>query len=406
MGEDLITDWFSYTSATQDDRSPEIYRKWSGISLVAGAMERKVWVKTGMNRTYCNLYVLLVGPSGTGKFIVETVRTFWNDTKDPFTQAKAFHVASDSLTKASLIDALGRARQVKLNERGESMEYHSMLVASEEFKVLLPAYDMEYIGTLERIWNSPPKHVEERRFNVKLVEIANPQLNILAGVQPSYFATVFPEEVWSTGLSRRIVMVYSAERKIRDPFTEYPDPDELRQRILTKLGRISVMWGELRWFPDAKKYYQEWVLAGEPPVPTHSRMIPYNTERARFVQKLCGISAVSRKIDLSGIERIDIERALEWLFEIESKMPEVFRAMQGKNDWAIVEELYHWIVGVHRRTGKPIPGAKIIEFISERITADKVERTLALAVRTRAIECVDQGADLWKPLAKQFRQSE
>ena len=111
MGEDLITDWFSYTSATQDDRSPEIYRKWSGISLVAGAMERKVWVKTGMNRTYCNLYVLLVGPSGTGKFIVETVRTFWNDTKDPFTQAKAFHVASDSLTKASLIDALGRARR-------------------------------------------------------------------------------------------------------------------------------------------------------------------------------------------------------------------------------------------------------------------------------------------------------
>ena len=42
---DLITDWFQYTSATQDDRSPEIYRKWSGISLVAGAMERKVWVK-------------------------------------------------------------------------------------------------------------------------------------------------------------------------------------------------------------------------------------------------------------------------------------------------------------------------------------------------------------------------
>lgn len=406
MAEDLITDWFQYTSATQDDRSPEIYRKWSGIALVAGAMERKVWVKTGMNRTYCNLYTLLVGPSGTGKFIVETVRKFWQDTKDPATGAKAFHVASDSLTKASLVDALGRARQVRLDEHGERIEYHSMLVASEEFKVLLPQYDMEYIGTLERIWNSPAKHIEERRFNVKLVEIERPQLNILAGVQPSYFATVFPEEVWSTGLSRRIVMVYSAERRIRDPFTEYPDPGELRKRILTKLGRISVMWGELGWASDAKRYFQDWVLAGEPPVPTHSRMLPYNTERARFVQKLSGISAVSRKLDTSGIDRIDIERALEWLFEIEAKMPDVFRAMQGKNDWAIVEELYHWAVAAHRKSGKAIPGGRFIEFIGERATVERVEKILAMAVRTRAIECVDQGADLWKPLAKQFRSQE
>jgi len=406
VSDDLITDWFAYTSATQDDRSPEIYRKWSGISLVAGAMERKVWVRTGMNRTYCNLYVLLVGPSGTGKFIVETVREFWRAVKDPTTNAKAFHVASDSLTKASLIDALARAKQVKLNERGETEEYHSLLVASEEFKVLLPSYDLEYIGTLERVWNSPPIHTEERRFNVKLVEIVRPQLNILAGVQPGYFATVFPEEVWSTGLSRRIVMVYSSERRIRDPFTEYPDPDMLRRTVLAKLGKVSTMWGELRWHKDAGEYFRQWVLAGEPPVPTHSRMLPYNTERARFVQKLSGISAVSRKIDLSGIERIDIERALEWLFEIEAKMPEVFRAMQGKNDWAIVEELYHWIVGVYRKTNKPVAGGRIIEFIGERITADKVERTLALAVRTRAIECVDQGADLWRPLAKQFRTAE
>ena len=406
MSDDLITDWFQYTSSTQDDRSPEIYRKWSGIALVAGAMERKVWVKTGMNRTYCNLYTLLVGPSGTGKFIVETVRTFWNETKDPMTGARAFHVASDSLTKASLIDALGRARQTKINELGETETYHSMLIAAEEFKVLLPAYDMEYIGTLERIWNSPLRHVEERRFNVKLVEIDRPQLNILAGVQPSYFSTVFPEEVWSTGLSRRIVMVYSQERRIRDPFTEYPDPIALRNTVLEKLGRISVMWGGMGWAPDAKKYFQDWVLAGEPPVPTHSRMVPYNTERARFIQKLSGISAVSRKLDLSGIDRIDIERALEWLFEIEAKMPDVFRAMQGKNDWAVVEELYHWIVAAHRKSGKAVPGGRIIEFIGERTTSDKVERTLALAVRTRAIECVDQGADLWKPLAKQFRVAE
>jgi len=406
VGGDLITDWFQYTSTTQDDRSPEIFRKWSGIALVAGALERKVVVRTGMNRTFCNLYVLLVGPSGTGKYIVETVRQFWKETREPHTGAKAFHVSADSLTKASLVDAIARARQVKINSKGETETYHSLLVAAEEFKVLLPSYDMEYIGTLERLFNCPPEHIEERRFNVKLVEIAKPQLNILAGVQPSYFATVFPEEVWSTGLARRIVMVYSAERRIRDPFTEYPDPKELRERIQHKLGVITTLWGEVGWTSEAKKYFQEWCLAGEPPVPTHSRMVPYVTERARFVQKLVGISSVSRKLDLSPIDLIDIERALEWLFEIEAKIPDVYRAMQSKNDWAIVEELYHWAVAAAKKSGKPLSGGRIIEFIGERTVAEKVEKVLALAVRTRAIECVDQGADLWKPLSKQFRVTE
>ena len=406
MSDDLITDWFQYTSATQDDRSPEIYRKWTGIALVAGAMERKVVVRTGMNTTFCNLYTLLVGPSGTGKFIVETVKKFWLDTRDPLTGAKAFHVASDSLTKASLVDELGQSRQVKLDNHGNTVTYHSLLCPSEEFKVLLPAYDMEYIGTLERVFNCPDVHREKRRFGVTLLEIERPQLNILAGVQPSYFSTVFPPEVWSTGLARRIVMIYSAERRIRDPFTEYPDPIGLRQKILEKLSRISAMWGEITWTPQARRYFQDWVLAGEPPVPSHSRMIPYITERARFVMKLVGISSVSRKIDLSPIDLIDIERALEWLFEIEKVIPEVYRAMEGKNDWMVVEELYHWVVKVHSKDKKPLPGGRIVEFIAERTIAGNVERILALAVRTRAIECVDQGRDLWKPLAKQFRGTE
>ena len=44
--------------------------------------------------------------------------------------------------------------------------------------------------------------------------------------------------------------------------------------------------------------------------------------------------------------------------------------------------------------------------MEKRTIVGNVERILALAVRTRAIECVDQGRDLWKPLAKQFRGTE
>lgn len=404
---DLITDWFSYTSATQDDRSPEIFRKWSGIALVAGAMERKITVRTGMNTTYCNLYTLLVGPSGTGKYIVNTVREFWKDAKEPHTGAKAFKVAADSLTKASLVDSLAKATQVKIRPDGQNETYHSLLIAAEEFNVLLPSYDMEYIGTLNAIWNNKPSHDELRRFGVLRVEIEKPQLNILGGVQPSFLANVFPDEVWTTGLARRIMMIYSDERRIRDPFTEYPDPFALRERIQNKLARIALMWGEIGWTEGAREFFREWVLSGSPPIPQHSRLQGYVRERERMVMKLVGISSVSRKIDLSPIEVMDVERALGWLFEAEKVMPEIFRAMLAKSDWAVVEELYLWIMSLWTKGGhKPIQGKRVYEFVGERAPAEKVERIVAMAIRTRTLECVDQGGDLWKPLPKVFRTGE
>ena len=57
--------------------------------------------------------------------------------------------------------------------------------------------------------------------------------------------------------------------------------------------------------------------------------------------------------------------------------------------------------------GEPLRRAvAFVEFIGERTPAERVEKILALSVRSRAIECVDQAADLWRPLAKQFRSTE
>ena len=41
---DVVTDFVAWTS---DDWSPEIFRRWTGIAMVAAALERRVWVKTG-----------------------------------------------------------------------------------------------------------------------------------------------------------------------------------------------------------------------------------------------------------------------------------------------------------------------------------------------------------------------
>lgn len=48
---------------------PEIFRQWGGISCVAGASERKVWIRSMKMDLYPNLYTILVAPPGISKSV-------------------------------------------------------------------------------------------------------------------------------------------------------------------------------------------------------------------------------------------------------------------------------------------------------------------------------------------------
>ncbi len=215
-GGDFIESWMEMTDGVN---SPDQFRLWSGISLVAGACERRIWARAAKAQTFPNLYVLLTAAPGVGKQIINLAKLLWKSVKEPNSGPPAFRIAPTQMTKASLVDAIAAASQFKM-VKGANIKYHSLLIAAEEFQVLLPHYDEEYIGTLNEIFNNPDAPYEEMRRtgSVKSISIEYPQLNILAGVQPSYFASTFPEHAWSTGLARRIIMVHAAEGKFQDLF--------------------------------------------------------------------------------------------------------------------------------------------------------------------------------------------
>ena len=61
-----LSDWLTkYLEYTENSESPISYHTWCGLSVIAGALQRRVYLKWGLGRViYPNLYVVLVGPSG------------------------------------------------------------------------------------------------------------------------------------------------------------------------------------------------------------------------------------------------------------------------------------------------------------------------------------------------------
>ena len=64
-----MSDWIEdYLVYTKEHPTVETYRLWCGIAAIGGVLGRNVWVPTSAGKLYPNLYVILVGGPGAGKY--------------------------------------------------------------------------------------------------------------------------------------------------------------------------------------------------------------------------------------------------------------------------------------------------------------------------------------------------
>jgi hypothetical protein len=125
----------------------------------------------------------------------------------------------------------------------------------------------------------------------------------------------------------------------------------------------------------------------------------YNQRRTQFVIKLALISAVSRG-ELGTISPIDLERAWAWLFEVEEFMPDVFRAMKGRTDQFIIEELHMRVTALWKMNGgKAVPRQTLRVFVNQFANHDKIEKLIDMAVAQNVLDRV-AGTEMFLPRPK------
>ncbi len=382
-----------FTSYMSDKGSPDLYVKWSAIFTVGAAMERTCWLNNSKGILYPSQFIILVGPAGVGKSVCTNAAS--KLLKGINKQGGLFHMAPSSVTKASLIDALNKAERsiIRPQSTPSITSFNSLTAIPNEFGVFLPSWEGDFMSTLTDIWNCMD-YGETRRTKDLQIHMDHTQINLLSATTPTYLQNLLPEGAWETGFMSRTLCVYSGQHIVTDVFGDRLHNDELWDALRKDIKKIYDLFGEFSVDEDARHAVNSWNRAGQPPRPDHPKLIGFNARRMEHLLKLCMIASAADSDDL--IITLDhYAEALDWLVELETFMPDIFKSMTRGGDAEAMEECYYFAVKQYMRKEEPVPEHMIYAFLQQRSPAHSISRIIEIMVSSRMFKQV-LGSDLGK----------
>lgn len=341
----FVESFMEYASFTQ---CPEKFLLWSCYSILAGALERKVWLSNGGTTFYPNMYVMLVGNPGSRKstsagFAVDLLR-----------QVPSIHFMANRINEASFFQGLVQTGQKKKFEfMGESYQHSaSFLYASEAATSFSEMYHGGgVITSLTDVFNCEPlgwhKNVGWSKLTIKdgWVTVYNPCFNMLACSTPVWFSSkIMSRSDAEAGFGSRLLLVVQKERMQREfGWSETtPANNSLKMRLIADLTAISKLKGpyeiddSFRYVFKRLDFTHENHMSG---AVISSLLMGYYERKLTHTVKLSMVIAASRsdRLVLSGQH---LEEAWKLVSSLESQMIRAYEQVgNAVNGASISEEL-------------------------------------------------------------------
>lgn len=325
-----LPDWIEgFMLLSEESEPPEMFRKWTAISTIASALQRKCKVELGISLTfYPNFYIVLVGPSATGK------GTAMGYAQDIITQVPSIRTSAQATSLQALIRRLKETNLTDIDmETGEQIFHSSMTIFSKEFTVFLGYHNRELISALCDWYDCDPRWTYDTIKRDKEI-IIGVWVNVLAGTTPDNIQESLPTAAIGGGLTSRIIFVNEEKPDKLVVFeTVNKNLISLQDMLVRDLEKIALMSGTFRFTQNASGFYSEWCHKARANPPFHHRNFDgYLGRRRRHLLSLAMVCSASESNEMF-ISEDHLQRASDLLHEVELKMGTTFRGI-GKSDIA------------------------------------------------------------------------
>jgi hypothetical protein len=315
----------SYLDYTAPLESPTTYHIWSGISIVAGCLRRRIWADVGFD-VFPNLYIVLVGPAGKCR------------------KTSAINTATKLITA---IDGI--------------YTHSSLTVISKELSVFLGTGNHDLLSLLTDMYDCAERW-EYRTKGSGIDTIHNLWLNILGASTPAWLVGSMPLTAIGGGFTSRVIFVVEDDVRHKNPF---PRLDKAhRKRLSDDLGDISKLTGEIKMTKAAEDMYGEWYESLSNQTITDPRFQGYVERKHIHLVKTAIVLSVC-DAQANGIEDIHVKQALTFLTDIERNMVRAFGAAGRSPIAADIDTILNTIRASNIITKEQLIGAIAIDTLSK-----------------------------------------
>ena len=312
-------DWIdTYCEYMYDTEPPISYIRWSAISAVAAAMQRRIYVRLN-DVTYPNMYIVLVGPNASRKgTAMRPAGRILRELGIP--------LSVEETSGAALVRQLKNAHEDALIN-GTIYGHNSLTIFSEELTVFLGSNQTSLMSALCQ-WYDCPDFWDKDTVGRGREPIRDIWVNILAATTPILLRSSLPQDAIGSGLTSRIISIYEPDQgKLVIFDIETPERKELRMMLTHDLEVIRSIYGEFKLGEGWMEEYAKWRIAtyGKKPFRDY-RFDGYFGRRPTHIIRLSMIVSMSRSNELV-LTAQDFNRALQFLEEAEIKMPQTFSGL-------------------------------------------------------------------------------
>jgi len=345
-------DWLDgYMQYTEDTEPAKLYRKWVGISTIASALQRKVWLPVGKVGTWFpNFFIILVGPSGKAR-----KGTAMGPGKKLIKEIEGIKIAAQSVTKEALVRNMAEANQTSFAEDDESKPilHSSLTIFSEELTVFLGYSNRELMAYLTDWYDCEHPWVNETKTQGVDV-IQGTWLNLLGATTPKLIRTTLPEDAVGGGFTSRVIFVFEEDKeKAITPWAIKRD-EETFELLLEDLREIHQCAGQVSITPAFSDYFTDaYYRLEEKPAVDHPRFGGYNNRRAGHMVKLAMVLSASESNSLV-LEKRHIKRADKILSNTEVKMPRTFHGTGTSDKSEVTSNIMTYIAHRGKTTEQEI----------------------------------------------------
>lgn len=257
-----LKNWLSsFAEYARFGEAPDNTLFWTGVSTIAGALRRQVWIDMGYFKWVPNFYVILVAKPG-----IISKSTTANIGMNLLRQVQGIKWGPEVVTWQSLVQGMAEARESFVDpDTGEFIDMSAITICSDEFGNLLNPQDREMVDIFVGLWDGKEGTFEKKTKSSGNDAIVNPYINIIACTTPAWISGNFPEYMIGGGFTSRCVFVYADKKR---QLVAYPKRNmdkggsdrilQLKADLVHDLGAIACMAGEMTLTEEAYVWGEQW----------------------------------------------------------------------------------------------------------------------------------------------------